>query len=182
LREQAKHPGPSAAENGQQRAAEFAFATSLFATSRSLAAAKKPTGRGWGGRAGGRGARTPHGQTEAAKRADGRSQGQTGACQKGSEPGMGADRSGQREEAPGTRADGKRGKNKKEGRVLGTQKWAKGTGPDTRADRNRQRALEEASNYLLILTHPTFFHCPFWYQKDSPSPFPPQHLQYKVTQ
>ncbi len=50
-----KHPGPSAAQNGQQRAAEFAFAfvfaTSLFATSRSLAAAKKPTGPG-GGRGG----------------------------------------------------------------------------------------------------------------------------------
>ncbi len=107
MREQAKHPGPSAAENGQQRAAEFAFATSFFATSRSLAAAKKPTGRG---------PRTPHGQTEAAKRADGRSQGQ--------KAGQGADRNGQREEARGTRAYGKWEK-KVEGRVLGTQKWAK---------------------------------------------------------
>ncbi|CAK9196599.1 unnamed protein product [Sphagnum troendelagicum] len=80
---------------------------------------------------GGRGQqRGPHGQTEAAKRADGRSQGQTGACQKGSEPGMEVDRNGQREEAPGTRADGKWEEKKKEGRVLGTQKWAKGTGLD----------------------------------------------------
>lgn len=148
MREQAKHPGPSAAENGQQRAAEFAFATSLFATSRSLAAAKKPTGRGWGGRAGGRGARTPHGQTEAAKRADGRSQGQTGACQKGSEPGMGADRSGQREEAPGTRADGKRGKNKKRAEC-----WAHRNGQKARDQTHGQIETGKGHWRKLVTTY-----------------------------
>jgi hypothetical protein len=39
------------------------------------------------------------------------------------------------------RAHGQTENGKKEGRVLGKQKWAKGRGPDTRADRNRQRAL-----------------------------------------
>ncbi len=161
MREQAKHPGPSAAENGQQRAAEFAFATSFFATSRSLAAAKKPTGRG---------PRTPHGQTEAAKRADRpltRAESRAGGRQKRAK-GRG----------PGHTGIRKMGK-KRRGQSAGHTEMGKGTGPDTRADRNRQRALEEASTYLLILTHPKFLHCPFWYQKDSPSPFPPNTYNIK---
>lgn len=74
----------------------------------------------------------------------------------GQEPGRGgphatrANRSGNKGQRAGHVGRQKRAKGrgpgqtengKKEGRVLGTQKWAKGTGPDTRADRNRQRAL-----------------------------------------
>jgi hypothetical protein len=107
-----------------------------------------PGGGGGGGGHGGRGARTPHGQTEAAKRADGRSQGQTGACQKGSEPGMGADRSGQREEAPGTRADGKRGKNKKRAEC-----WAHRNGQKARDQTHGQIETGKGHWRKLVTTY-----------------------------
>lgn len=133
LREQAKHPGPSAAENGQQRAAQFAFATSFFATSRSLP----------GGGQEAHWPRAPH-----ATRANRSGKKGRPAAQKGSEPGMGADRSGQREEAPGTRADGKRGKNKKRAEC-----WAHRNGQKARDQTHGQIETGKGHWRKLVTTY-----------------------------
>ncbi|CAM6035933.1 unnamed protein product [Sphagnum compactum] len=87
--------------------------------------------------------------------------------------------SGQTEAGKGKRprAHGQTENGKKEGRVLDTQKWAKGTGPDTRAALCSYlfcpKIQKEANTYLFTYPPKFFLHCPFWYQKDSLPPFPP---------